>query len=97
MVSPKGLRREPDTTLSLAHLAILDAYMLSDVCQGECPVENQTPLISISESLLGMNEIECARCGWNWFMFEGQTEADCPFCPREWGGVSFDSGISLME
>jgi hypothetical protein len=33
-----------------------------------------------------MNEIECARCGWNWIMFEGQTEADCPFCPVEPGG-----------
>ena len=36
-----------------------------------------------------MNEIECARCGWNWIMFEGQTEADCPFCPRELGGFVF--------
>jgi ribosomal protein S27E len=36
-----------------------------------------------------MNEIECARCGWNWIMFEGQTEADCPFCPKELGGFVF--------
>ncbi len=39
-----------------------------------------------------MIEIECARCAWNWIMFEGQTEADCPFCPPEFGGVCFDSG-----
>jgi hypothetical protein len=36
-----------------------------------------------------MNEIECARCGWNWIMFEGQTERDCPFCPKEPGGFVF--------
>lgn len=45
-------------------------------------------MISISETLLDMNEIECERCGWNWIMFEGQTEGDCPFCPKEpWGFV----------
>lgn len=38
---------------------------------------------------LDMNEIECVRCGWNWIMFEGQTEVDCPFCPREPGGYVF--------
>jgi hypothetical protein len=36
-----------------------------------------------------MNEIECARCGWNWIMFEGLTEVDCPFCPKEPGGFVF--------
>lgn len=36
-----------------------------------------------------MNEIECARCSWNWIMFEGQTEGDCPFCPEETGGFVF--------
>jgi hypothetical protein len=36
-----------------------------------------------------MNEIECARCGWNWIMFEGQAEDDCPFCPKEPGGFVF--------
>jgi hypothetical protein len=46
------------------------------------------PLISISETLLDMNQIECARCGWKWIMFEVETEADCPFCPEEpWGFV----------
>ena len=39
-----------------------------------------------------MIEIECARCSWSWIMFESQTEDDCPFCPVEVGGVSFDSG-----
>jgi hypothetical protein len=29
-----------------------------------------------------MNDIECARCGWNWIMFEDQTENHCPFCPK---------------
>ena len=47
------------------------------------------PLLEISESLLLVNEIECARCGWNWIMFEGQTEDDCPFCPSELGGFVF--------
>ena len=36
-----------------------------------------------------MNEIECARCGWNWIMFECETEADCPFCPAEPWGFTF--------
>ena len=36
-----------------------------------------------------MNEIECARCGWNWIMLEGQTVDDCPFCPKEPGGFVF--------
>jgi hypothetical protein len=52
-------------------------------------VNNFRALISISESLLDMKEIECARCGWNWILFEGQTEADCPFCPKEPGGYVF--------
>jgi hypothetical protein len=38
-----------------------------------------------------MKEIECARCGWNWIMFESQSEADCPFCPKEMGGIVFSS------
>jgi ribosomal protein S27E len=36
-----------------------------------------------------MTEIECARCGWNWIMFEGETEVDCPFCPEAIGGYTF--------
>lgn len=36
-----------------------------------------------------MEEIECARCGWNWIMFESETEDDCPFCPEETGGFVF--------
>ena len=53
------------------------------------PVDKSKPLLDISESLLDMNEIECARCGWNWIMFEGQTEADCPFCPANAGEPTF--------
>jgi hypothetical protein len=47
------------------------------------------PLLGISESLLDMKAIECARCGWNWIMYEGQTKGDCPFCPKELGGPVF--------
>jgi hypothetical protein len=36
-----------------------------------------------------MNEIACALCGWNWIIFEGETEVDCPFCPEEPGGFVF--------
>ena len=40
----------------------------------------------IPESLRDMKVVECARCSWTWIMHEGQTEADCPFCPKElWG------------
>jgi hypothetical protein len=56
--------------------------------QRDCLVENHRPEFSISETVLDMNEIECTRCGWNWIMFEGQTEGDCPVCPKElWGPV----------
>jgi hypothetical protein len=55
----------------------------------DCPVENETPLLEVSESLLDMDEIECARCGWNWIMLEGQTENDCPFCPQTPWGYTF--------
>jgi len=51
--------------------------------------ENSKRLISISESLLDMNEIECDRCGWNWIMYEGEAEADCPFCPKTLGVCTF--------
>ena len=52
-------------------------------------MENFAPLLEANARLLDMKEIECARCGWNWIMFEGQTEADCPFCPKEPGGFVF--------
>jgi hypothetical protein len=52
-------------------------------------VSNLNRFIPISETLLDMNEIECARCGWIWIMFEGQTEGDCPFCPEEPGAPVF--------
>jgi|LakMenE01Jun11ns_1017448.scaffolds.fasta_scaffold9954257_4 hypothetical protein len=69
--------------------AIYASYSRSDLAHGVCHVSNSNRLISISESLLDMNEIECARCGWNWIMLEGQTVDDCPFCPKEPGGFVF--------
>ena len=42
-----------------------------------------------------MNEIECARCGWNWIMSDCQTEADCPFCPKELGGYVFVTKVPM--
>jgi hypothetical protein len=41
-----------------------------------------------------MNEIECARCGWNWMMLEGETEGDCPFCPKDRWGITFSSDFA---
>jgi hypothetical protein len=54
-------------------------------------VENFAPPLESNARLLDMNEIECARCGWNWIMFEGQTEDDCPFCPEFLGGITFQT------
>ena len=55
-------------------------------------VENLAPFLDIYESLKGMKEAECARCGWRWIMYEGETEADCPFCPKKPGRFVFVTG-----
>jgi hypothetical protein len=54
----------------------------------DCPVDNLTTHMNISESIQNMKEIECGRCGWNWIRLVEDTEANCPFCPEDlWGFV----------
>jgi hypothetical protein len=38
-----------------------------------------------------MVEILCSKCGWLWLLNEGETEADCPFCPKHIGDLVFDT------
>jgi hypothetical protein len=46
-----------------------------------------------------MNEIECARCGWNLPEHDAEIPLDCPFCPTEIGGVTYssDHGVPLVS